>query len=196
MDWTSSLAPLNIWCQIRRAERRAAMRSHARRPRFVGLDAADAAAGKPRFGEGLPTPRSKAGSRPPNHARCSHRGSGCHELVADREGALCRKVWARAWQIRRQRHTSARTAGGWCPCRRRRCWRSCRLFGGEDLIVLVELRHQRACRCGMRRSYSVLAMRACNCGRHRSGRRQGFIVRNPERWSGWRAHGAREWRLA
>jgi hypothetical protein len=32
------------------------MRSHARRPRFVGLDAADAAAGKPRFGEGLPDP--------------------------------------------------------------------------------------------------------------------------------------------
>ena len=56
MDWTSSLAPLNIWCQIRRAERRAAMRSHPRRPRFVGLDAADAAAGKPRFGEGLPDP--------------------------------------------------------------------------------------------------------------------------------------------
>ena len=28
MDWTSSLAPLNIWCQFRRAERRAAMRSH------------------------------------------------------------------------------------------------------------------------------------------------------------------------
>ena len=56
MDWTSSLAPLHIWCQIRRAERRAAMRSHARRPRFVGLDAADAAAGKPRFGEGLPDP--------------------------------------------------------------------------------------------------------------------------------------------
>ena len=28
IDWTSSLAPLNIWCQFRRAERRAAMRSH------------------------------------------------------------------------------------------------------------------------------------------------------------------------
>lgn len=56
MDWTSSLALLNIWCQIRRAERRAAMRPYARRPRFVGLDAADAAAGKPRFGEGLPDP--------------------------------------------------------------------------------------------------------------------------------------------